>query len=79
MAHQINLSDAEMEIVLNAIAACAPSGGGSQQFTLFRKLSEGKAPRDPATVVRYQRTAAQEFFGDDEWMALEDEGRIPSI
>lgn len=80
MAHQINLTDQEIAILCTALAAVAPSGGGSQPRTLLLKVmgQTGFEPQLPATVA-YQACAAQEFFGDDEWMTLGEEGRIPEL
>lgn len=81
MAHTVTLSSNELDLVLTALSAIAPSGGGSAPFTLLRKLQAETGIDFPAPVrvVLAQRVAAQEFFGDDDWLALEDEGRVPTV
>lgn len=40
MSHQIEVSDQELETIMTALHATVVSGGGSFQYTLYRKLSE---------------------------------------
>lgn len=81
MAHTVTLSSNELDLVMIALSAIAPSGGGSAPLTLLRKLQADTGVKLPqlSTVVCAQKTAAQEFLGDDEWMALEAEGCIPDV
>ncbi len=40
----MELSPQEISLLLHSVYVCTPSGGGSPQFTLFRKLREQLAP-----------------------------------
>lgn len=81
MAHTLNLSDAEMSLVMTALSAISPSGGGSAPFTLLRKLNAqtGAGFPDHQVLGRALKVAAQEFLGDDLFMELEEAGKLPTV
>lgn len=57
--HTLNLSGREIDVILSALETVSPSGGGSDQFTLFRAIAA-------KTSVNQTRTAefAQNVVGD---------------
>lgn len=81
MAYSISLSQKELDLVLAAVAACTPSGGGSAMLRLGRELT---AQTNVACEVgsplhvTCMRAATQEFLGDDIFMELEDAGKLPA-
>lgn len=81
MAYTISLTQKQLDLVLAAVAACTPSGGGSPMRNLGVELTAqtncAGELGGPAHVAAL-RTAAKEYFGDDAWMELEAKGLLPN-
>lgn len=79
MAHNLALTAAEVQLILRGLTAISPSGGGSPQATLARKLAEQTGIEAPEfeQVGRDLAVAAREFLGEDLFDRLEAQGELP--
>jgi hypothetical protein len=60
------LEDHELDLILMALAAISPSGGGSKPYTLLRKIMEdtGRDFPNPEKVYRIQQQVGEELQGE---------------
>jgi hypothetical protein len=81
MAHTISLEAEELDLLLAALHACTPSGGGSKAMRLGLKIKGQTGVRCESGSLQHLRamkTATQEFLGEDLFMELEEAGKLPA-
>lgn len=61
----LTMTEAEANLLLNALYACVPTGGGSSQFSLYRKLAAAIDHKlDYQQVGYFQKVAHDEMIGE---------------
>jgi len=60
----MNLSKAEQKLIIAALEACAPTGGGSDAFHLARKLMNGWQVIPEDTMVGQLQTVAYTEYAE---------------